>query len=84
MKTFLIRLKIILNYKWFIYLLLIILLIKPLLIIKDVNKPIKVPNDSKISGVVLDYKINGNKLTIKTKQTTIIYYFKDNKEITRF
>ena len=63
-KTFLIKLKIVLNSNYFIWLVLSGLLIYPLVIIINNNKKVAVPNNQKISGIVRDYKINGNKLTI--------------------
>ena len=83
-RTFLIKLKIVLNSNYFIWLVLFGLLIYPLIIFTNNNKKVAVPNNQKISGIVRDYKINGNKLTIITNKDYIVYYFKDEKELNNF
>ena len=80
-KTFLIKLKIVLNSNYFIGLVLMGLLIYPLLILININKEVIIPHNKSVSGIVKDYKINGNKLTIKTNKDYIIYYFKDEEAV---
>ena len=79
MKQFLIKLKTILNYNWFIYFILFILLIRPIYYLFNYQKYYPLPKDNKVKIIVKSYKINGNKLTINGRY---IYYLKDLEELT--
>ena len=80
-RQYLIKLKKILNYNLVIYLLLLVLLIRPFLVLLNVKKDVSLPKSNSIKVTVKSYKINGNKLTINNN---IVYYFKDVEQLNKF
>ncbi|MBR4830701.1 MAG: DNA internalization-related competence protein ComEC/Rec2 [Bacilli bacterium] len=81
MKGYLQRLKIILLQNRFLILFLLITIIYCSLFILLFNP--KELNDTSITGYIYDYKIDGNKLTLKIKsrkRVVVNYYFKTEKE----
>ena len=78
------KLKNILQYNYIYYALLIISLLITLIVINVPSKSIYTEDTTKVSGIITEYKIKDDKITIylKSKENVIInYYYKDKSEI---
>ena len=78
------KLKNILQYNYVYYILLIISVIITIITINTTPKSIYNEKTTKVSGIVIEYKITDDKITIylKSKEDVVVnYYYKDKKEI---
>ena len=78
------KLKIILQYNYIYYFLLILSILYVILMININHKSIYSESTKEVSGIITDYKVIDDKITIylKAKENILInYYFKDKKEI---